>query len=108
MAISTDIASPSEPFFKFKSIDKFFPNFIQVALALGSLLALVWLIWGGIEFIMSGGNKEKTKGSSEKITQAIFGLAALAAAWILWRIVVYFLGISGSAKGTFKIDVPAP
>lgn len=58
--------------------------------------------------ITGGGNQEKTKGAKEKISQAIFGLAALATIWILWRIVTYFLGISPSAQGTFRINIPSP
>lgn len=95
-------------FFKFKSIGEFVINLFQIALILGSIAAFLYLIWGGIEYIMSGGNQERTKSAKEKVSSAIAGLAILAAAWVIWRIVIFFLGISPSLTGPFKIKLPQP
>ena len=109
-SLSTDIESQLDKgsFFKFDSLGGFLQNFIQLALGLGSIATLVWVFWGGIEFIMSGGNQDRTKSAKEKITQALFGLATLATLWVLWRLVIYFLGISSSAQGPFNISIPSP
>lgn len=108
--VSTNIESHLNQtgLFKFTSLGGFLKNFIQIALALGSIASLIWVFWGGIEFIMSGGNQDKAKAAKEKITQALFGLATLASLWILWRIITYFLGISSSAQGPFNIQIPSP
>lgn len=95
-------------FFKFESIGDFVVNLFQVALILGSVLTFVYLIWGGIQWITSGGNPEAAKGAKEKITDAIAGLALLAAVWIIWRLVIYFLGITTSVRGPFDIRLPQP
>ncbi|MDP4030973.1 MAG: hypothetical protein Q8P47_01675 [Candidatus Beckwithbacteria bacterium] len=95
-------------FFKFDSIGDFVVNLFQVALILGSVLTFVYLIWGGIQWITSGGNPEAAKGAKEKITDAIAGLALLAAVWIIWRLVIYFLGITTSVRGPFDIRLPQP
>ncbi|MBU2051889.1 MAG: hypothetical protein U1C50_00130 [Patescibacteria group bacterium] len=104
--IDTEISRTG--FFKFDSIGDFVVNLFQVALILGSVLTFVYLIWGGIQWITSGGNPEAAKGAKEKITDAIAGLALLAAVWIIWRLVIYFLGITTSVRGPFDIRLPQP
>ncbi len=108
LALKTNIEKPAQSLFPIHSIDEFLPILIQIALVFGSIAALMWLLWGGIEYIMAGGNQDRTKGAKEKITQAVAGLAILAAAWVIWRLVVYFLGISDTPKGPFKIQIPTP
>jgi hypothetical protein len=108
MAISTNIDSQAQDFFKYKSIDKFFPNLLQIALILGAIAAFVWLIWGAINYIISGGNQERTKTAKSQIGDALAGLAILAAVWVLWRLITYFLGLSGSMRGPFQMNIPAP
>ena len=104
----TNIDKQVRSFFKIKSLGPFIENLIQVIIAIGSVIALLYLFLGGIEFITSGGNQEKTKTAKDKITQAIFGLAILAVVWILWRLVIYFLGLSTTPQGPFKILIPEP
>lgn len=95
-------------FFKFDSIGDFVVNLFQVALILGSVMTFVYLLWGGIQWITSGGNQEAAKSAKEKITDAIAGLALLAAVWIIWRLVIYFLGITASVSGPFNLRLPEP
>jgi hypothetical protein len=95
-------------FFKFDSIGEFVVNLFQVALILGSIMTFAFLVWGGIQWITSGGNQEAAKGAKEKITDAIMGLALLSVVWVIWRLVIYFLGISSSVSGPFNIKLPTP
>jgi hypothetical protein len=95
-------------FFKFTSIGEFVVNLFQVALIIGSIMTFVYLVWGGIQWITSGGNQEAAKGAKEKITDAIMGLTLLAVVWVIWRLVIYFLGISSSVSGPFNIKLPTP
>jgi hypothetical protein len=108
MAQLTPIEPETSGFFKIKSIGSFISNFFQIVIALGTLAAFFYLILGGIEFITSGGNQEKTKSAREKITSALIGLAILASTWVIWRLVAYFLGLSPTAKGPFEIILPSP
>lgn len=108
MAKLTNIDAQIQPFFAIRSIDQFLPNVIQLVLILGSIATLFYLFWGGISFITAAGDKEAVKTAREKITHAVLGLAILAAVWVLWRAIVYFLGLSSSVTGPFKINVPAP
>ena len=64
-------------------------NFVMV---LGALLVFLYLIWGGIEWITSGGDKGKTESARNKITAAIVGLIVLAASWAILMLILGFLG----------------
>ena len=104
----TNIDQQVDSFFKIQDLSVFFENLFQVIIGLGSIITLFYLLWGGIEFITSGGNQEATKSAKDKITQSLFGLAILAIVWILWRLAVYFLGLSPSPGGQFDITIPEP
>lgn len=108
MALTTNIDSQVKSFFKFKTIDEFLPNLLQVVLIMGSITALVYLLWGGLEYVMSGGNQDRAKLAKSMIGNALAGLAILAAVWVLWRLVNYFLGLSGSTTGPIRFKIPTP
>lgn len=48
-----------------------------------TLLALAFLIWGGISWISSGGSKEGIDAARKKITYAIIGLAVALLAFLI-------------------------
>lgn len=106
--INTDIGAQTKGFFKITDLGVFIQNLIQVILALGSIIALFYLIWGGIDFITSAGNQEKVKSAKEKINSALIGITILAVVWILWRLALYFLGLSSSLEGPVNLKVPKP
>lgn len=110
MAVTTDIGSQvrSFGFFKFDSLGQFLFNLLQIVLIIGSLSALAFLIMGGIEFITSGGNQERTKSAKDKIQNALFGLALLAAVWIIWRLIIFFFGLSQTIQGPVKFNLKGP
>ena len=82
-------------------VDKFFFDDIGVlinkalnfVMVLGALLVFMYLIWGGIEWITSGGDKSKTESARNKITAAVVGLIILAASWAILGLVLSFLGV---------------
>lgn len=62
-------------------------------MVIAALLVLVYLIWGAIEWITSGGDSGKTQKAREKITQAVIGLIVLAATTAIFMLLQRFLGI---------------
>lgn len=66
---------------------------------IAAILVFAYMIWGGIQWITSGGDKGKTEEARNKITAAIIGLAILAASYAIFRVVLYFLGISNPFDG---------
>ncbi len=67
---------------------------VQGALLVAALLVFMYLIWGGIQWITSGGDKGKTQEARDRITAALVGLAVVASAWAIMLVVQYFFGIN--------------
>ena len=66
---------------------------IKLAIILAAIITFAFLIWGGIEWITSGGDKAKYEAARKRITAAIVGLVLIATAWTLWYLVIRFLNI---------------
>jgi hypothetical protein len=68
-------------------------NAITVILAIAGLLTFLYLVWGGIQWITSGGDKAQYEEARNKITAALVGLAIVAAAWAVMQLIAQFFGI---------------
>lgn len=75
-------------------------NFVMV---IAALLVFFYLIWGGIEWISSGGDKGKTESARNKITAAVIGLIILAASYAIFIVVLNFLGF-GTIEEAFTLN----
>lgn len=80
VAINTDLGS---------FVTRVFSAIIIVA----GLATFLYMIYGGVQWVMSGGEKDKLGEAKAKITQAIIGLAIVASAWAIFKLVDYFFGI---------------
>lgn len=85
---STQVTPPPGFFGDFTLL---FNRLLQFVLALAALLVFFYLIWGGIEWITSGGDKGKTEKARDKITAAVIGLIVLAASWAILMLILTFL-----------------
>ena len=63
-------------------------NVLNIVFAIGVILALFYLIWGALTWIMSGGDKGKTADARNKIIGAVVGLILLAATWAILNLVL--------------------
>lgn len=83
-------------------------QFINAALRLAFIIALiavlVMLIWGAVEWIFSGGNKENYGKARDRILHALVGLAILAIAFAIVNFAGQFVGIN--ILGGFEIPSP--
>ena len=61
-------------FFELGQIWRVVANITQMALALAGLLAVLFIIYGGITYITSAGNPERTKQAQTILTNAVVGL----------------------------------
>ena len=77
--------------FFFTDIGSLINKLLNFVMVLGALLVFMYLIWGGIEWITSGGDKGKTEAARGKITAAVIGLIVLAASWAILGLVLNFL-----------------
>ena len=66
---------------------------VRLALIIAALIAFGFLIYGGIKWITSGGDKEGTAQAQSTITAALIGLLIVFAAWAIIKLVETFFGI---------------
>lgn len=67
---------------------------LSFVMVVAALLVFLYLIWGGIEWITSGGDKGKTETARNKITSAVIGLVVVAASYAILTLALNFLGFS--------------
>jgi len=61
---------------------------INFILIVAGILAVVYLIYGGIIYVTAGGDAEKAGKGRVAITNAIIGIVIIAAALVIYRLVV--------------------
>ena len=66
---------------------------ISMLLVISALIAFVFLIIGGIKWITSGGDKDRTAGAQKTLTAALIGLVIVFAAWAIIKLIQTFFGI---------------
>jgi len=68
-------------------------SLLSATLPIASIMLLLYLVWGGLEWINSGGDKSKIENAQKRMTQAVVGMIILAGAIAIFNFVQYFLGI---------------
>jgi len=68
---------------------------LQFVLILAGLLAVFYLIYGGIIYVTAGGDAEKAGKGRVAITNAIIGIVIIAAALVIYNLVVGGLNTGG-------------
>ena len=91
---TVDVGSQVGGYFGYTCIGPFISNLVGLGIIVAGLAVLIYLIWGGTEWITSGGDKTKTENARNRITAALVGLAIVVISWALWKIVLYFFGVS--------------
>lgn len=72
----------------------FIPNFIGLVFVIGVLIFFFMFIWGAIQWISSGGDKQGLEAARGRITSAVIGIVILLAAFAILNIVETFFGIN--------------
>ncbi len=80
-------------FFAYTCIGNLISNIIGVAFIVAAVVTFVLLVIGGINWITSGGDKAKIDTAQKMITNAIIGLAIVAASYAIYTLVLDFFGI---------------
>lgn len=63
---------------------------VQLILVLGIIIALFFLVWGGVQWISSGGDKAKISAARSRIIAALIGLVIGFLAFAIVNFVLYF------------------
>lgn len=74
---------------------------VSVLLIVAIILALLYLVYGGIKYITSGGDKAKIDGARAHITAAIVGLVIAFLSFFILNVITYVF--TGKAFGDFTL-----
>ncbi len=67
--------------------EKTIPFIFTWIIIIAIVLALVFLVWGGIKWILSGGDKSKVEGARGTIIAAIVGLLIIFISWFVINLI---------------------
>jgi len=76
------------------SIGGIVSGLINLVLVLAALVFFFMLVWGGVRWIMSQGDKSNVENARNQITNALIGLAIIFAAWAIMKLIETLFGIS--------------
>jgi hypothetical protein len=74
------------------TLQKILQGGIQLLFLIAIVLTLFYLIYGGMDWVMSRGEKQKIDSAKKKITYAIIGLVIVFLSFVIMRIVGGMLG----------------
>ncbi len=98
----------TKPPFGFGDIGQFITNALFLAFVIGIIVVLVMLVWGAVQWITSGGDKEAVGAARGRITHAIIGLVILAVSYALFHLASQFTGFTQIGTGGFSLPIPGP
>lgn len=68
-------------------------RFAGVGLLVAALAAFVYMVWGGVQWVLAGGDKGKIENARNAITQGLVGLGITAAVFAAFRLINFFFGL---------------
>jgi len=75
------------------SMGELISNLLGAIMIIAALMVLLYLVWGAIGWITSGGDTAKVTKARDKMTQAVIGLIVLASSVAIFTLVQSFLGV---------------
>lgn len=65
-------------------------------ISVAGLLFFVMLVWGGIQYVLSGGDKAQAQAAKDRITHALIGIVIVAAAFAIAQLIKAVLGVDAT------------
>lgn len=87
----------------YNDLGDFITASIRLLFAVAAVSVLIMLVWGALQWIFSGGEKEAVAAARNRILNALIGLAVLAVAVAIAVVFGRFVGID-----LFNLIIPAP
>lgn len=92
-------------------------NGLRIIYTIGALGVLIYFIWGAVDWIFAGGDKEKIANARKRMTQSLIGLALLALSGVIITTVgnilnfnplkvLYIPGLGDATSGTGAPPAP--
>jgi hypothetical protein len=70
------------------------PALIGLLMAVGAIVFIFMLLWGAVQWILSGGDKGAVESAKGRVTNAIVGLVLLFSTFAIVKLVETFFGIN--------------
>lgn len=90
---------------KYTNVGTLISNIIALVFIIAALIFFFMLVIGGVQWMLSGGDKAATESARGRITAALIGLVIVFAAWAIMKLIETFLGISVLGG---QINIPTP
>lgn len=71
-----------------------FERVLQITLPLVGIALFVMFVTGGVKLLTSGGNPEAAGSAKSTMTYAVMGLALMALAFLIFRLIEYFTKVN--------------
>lgn len=78
----------------------FIANLIRIVLGFVGIIFLLLIIWGGIQWMTSGGNEQRIESAKKRIVNATIGLTIVIMAYAIASFVVNSLGQATGGAAT--------
>lgn len=88
------LSFPTTSTYGFSDLSTALSGVLNLVFFFALILVLIYLVWGGIQWITSGGDKAGTEAARGKITGAIVGIIIVAVAFAIFRLLMTFVGAS--------------
>ena len=82
---------------------------LQIIVIIAAFMSLIYMLWGALDWITSGGEKEKLTKAQNKIVNAVIGLIVLIVVFSLFTLVTgQILGnkIIDTSGGGWRLIIP--
>ncbi len=66
---------------------------INLSVGISFMVLLVMLVYGGVRFIISGGEPKAVQAATQTLTYAVIGIVLLAVAWLILKLISAFTGV---------------
>lgn len=80
-------------FFGYTCIWNLISNAVNFVFIVSAIIVFVLLVVAGVSWLTSAGDKTKLESAQKLITNALIGLAIIAASWAIYSLVLTFFGI---------------
>ena len=80
-------------FFGYTCIGHLVSNLVAAGFLVSGVIFFLYLVWGGMDYLSSGGDKGKIESGQKRISSALIGLAIVASSWAIYQLVLIFFGV---------------
>lgn len=78
----------------FKCLEGLFAQILNISISLAILALFVMLTIGGFKYLTAGADQKAAASARSTMTYAIGGIALMAVAFLIFRLIEYFTGVT--------------